>query len=496
MKQNKAFTVIELVIVMAILGILVLLASSNFSSYVKAAKTKHISNDIRVYEVTLEGEKLRKENLTDNWLYLSNYTLDKVNISNELFNKKGEILNNVEENLIIIPKDKIKVNSSLKGTFLLDKEKDEVLYYNGHLSGVPKDYVDVIPNDDSDFIWTSSNSLVTIVGYKGTKTDVMIPDKLGGETVVAINNNAFNPNTSNNVKKAVLTSVLIPNTVTTIEEHAFYGNSIKKAFIPDSVTKIGAYSFANNLLEYIEIPEGINFINTASFYNNKLKHVSIPKSVVEINSAAFQKNKLKSVEISNNVETIGNWAFESNLIENINIPTSVKQLGNGAFANNLLKSVIIPDNVKTIGESTFAYNKITNVVIPESITKIGNSLFRGNLLTSINIPESVTSIGEHAFRMNNLQNVTIPENVASIGQYAFASNVINQLNLKNNVPLSIGDSAFRENRMKTLKLPEKIISIGELAFYDNNDLKEVTNCSMLEVDIYFDSVPAITNTCQ
>ena len=91
-----------------------------------------------------------------------------------------------------------------------------------------------------------------------------------------------------------LTSVVIPDSVTTIGEGAFAGNNLTSVIIPDSVTSIGDYAFELN----------------------NLTSVVIPDSVTTIGNSAFQYNNLSSVYIganSNLTETtgIGRYAFRS-----------------------------------------------------------------------------------------------------------------------------------------------------------------------------------------
>ena len=91
-----------------------------------------------------------------------------------------------------------------------------------------------------------------------------------------------------------LTSVVIPNSVTTIGTGAFGQNALTNVVIPDSVTTIGA----------------------SAFRENNLTSVVIPNSVTTIGGYAFSGNNLTSVYIganSNLTETtgIGQYAFSS-----------------------------------------------------------------------------------------------------------------------------------------------------------------------------------------
>ena len=99
--------------------------------------------------------------------------------------------------------------------------------------------------DDQAFIYArnSDGSVdnTKVVGYGGAKREnVVIPN-----SVTTIGNNAFYKND--------LTSVVIPNSVTTIGSYAFYGNQLTSVTIPNSVTNIGGAAFSDNQLTSVLI---------------------------------------------------------------------------------------------------------------------------------------------------------------------------------------------------------------------------------------------------
>jgi hypothetical protein len=77
-----------------------------------------------------------------------------------------------------------------------------------------------------------------IVGYRGTSTQITIPDRINGYPVVGIGNNAF--------RSRHLESVHFPSTLVFIEEYAFYDNKLLSISLPASVTNVGAGAFDNN----------------------------------------------------------------------------------------------------------------------------------------------------------------------------------------------------------------------------------------------------------
>ena len=150
------------------------------------------------------------------------------------------------------------------------------------------------------------NAGLKIVYENGGGTDVVIPSQIDGKTVVAIGDYAFTKsgviptltaynndykvsllsyNSNNNyvVKplKSVLveglgiTSVIIPNTVTSIGTSAFEGNKLTNIEIPSSITEIGVRAFADN--------PNIVITNNSSIENTKEVWVDIFFSVDDDN---------------------------------------------------------------------------------------------------------------------------------------------------------------------------------------------------------------------
>ena len=160
-----------------------------------------------------------------------------------------------------------------------------------------------------------------------------------------------------------LTSVHIPNSVTSIDRDAFYGcTSLTSVYIPESVTSIGGGVLGEcTSLTSVHIPEGVTSIEGSAFYGcTSLTSVYIPEGVTSIGEGAFLEcTSLTSVHIPEGVTSIG------------------ESLGDGVF-----------------GECS----SLTSVYIPRSVTSIERNTFIGcSSLTSIDIPEGVTTIEDGTF---------------------------------------------------------------------------------------------------
>ena len=301
-----------------------------------------------------------------------------------------------------------------------------------------------------------------------------------------------------------LTSVTIPNSLTSIGSSAFFGctglttitSEIEKPF------EINSNTFSDDTYTNVEliVPKGTKALyqategwnkftniteaegeeevsefsvdgifykvkvgdkNTVSVTSGDVKYsddVVIPSkvtykkktySVTSIGSSAFEGcSGLTSVTIPNSVTSIGDYTFcGCSGLTSITIPSSVMSIGESAFSDcDGLTSVIIPNSVKSIESGTFSTcNGLTSVTIPNSVTHISSYAFMDcTNLTSITIPNSVTSIGDWAFSgCSGLTSLTIPNSVTSIALNAF-SGCSNLKNVTSEIltPFAIQDNVF------------------------------------------------------
>ena len=137
---------------------------------------------------------------------------------------------------------------------------------------------------------------IKITGYKGTDTDVVIPQTIGKDTVTVLGYECFCPVASRlpdgqfEVRKKI-ESVVIPDTVTKISERAFFAcESLKRVVLPKSLKCIENDAFCGCLLESVEIPGGTETIMELAFSRcSELQRIHIPASVQEISYPAIYR---------------------------------------------------------------------------------------------------------------------------------------------------------------------------------------------------------------
>ena len=225
------------------------------------------------------------------------------------------------------------------------------------------------------------------------------------------------------------TSYSIPNSVTSIGDSAFsFCERLTTLTIPDSVVSIGdsAFSWCKSLTS-LTIPDSVTSISNGAFYKCKhLTSLTIPNSVTSIGDSAFWDcSSLTSLTIPNSVISIGDSAFEyCSSLASLTIPSSVTSIGDSAFSScENLTLLTIPDSVTTICDEAFSWcSRLTSLTIPDSVTSIGNGAFyKCKHLTSLTIPNSVFFIGNWAFAdCSDLTSLTIPDSVTTIGANPFS----------------------------------------------------------------------------
>ena len=247
-----------------------------------------------------------------------------------------------------------------------------------------------------------------------------------------------------------LTSVNIPNSVTSIGYSAFEASGLTAITIPNSVTRIGGHAFLCCYgLTSVNIPNSVTSIGNAAFFSCGLTSITIPNSVTSIEDFAFfQCSGLTSITIPNSVTSIGDRVFE---------------LCTG------LTSITIPNSITSIGHQFFAgCTGLTSITIPNSVTSIGSYAFRDCTgLTSITIPNSMTSIGEMAFyNCTRLTSVIIPNSVTNIGYNAFNDcSVLISVTVEIETPLTIDENTFSNRANATLYVPSGCKAAYEAADY-------------------------------
>ena len=330
-----------------------------------------------------------------------------------------------------------------------DFQSDNLYYNITSDTTVEVTYQDQWPFDNYDGLTTAT--IPETVTYNGTTYSVTI-----------IGDDAF-------LLCYSLSSITIPNSVTSIGDNAFNGSSLTSITIPNSVTSIGNWAFEDcSSLESVTIGNSVTSIGERAFEAcSSLTSITIPNSVTSIGSGAFQYcSSLSSITIPNSVTSIGSSAFNgcSSLTAPVynahcfaymptsfegayTIPDGIKQIAGGAFSGcSSLSSITIPESVTSIGGAAFSNcSSLSSISIPNSVTSIGSGAFY-NTLWYNNQPDGVVYAGKVLYKYKGTMpantSITIEDGTVSISPYAFdGCSSLTSITIPNSVT-SIGGSAF------------------------------------------------------
>ena len=159
---------------------------------------------------------------------------------------------------------------------------------------------------------------------------IEIPSTYKKKKVTSIGNECFNG--AYNSNKSRISSIVLPSTITSIGDKAFYKTSLEELTISDSVKSIGVSAFAETTIKKLVIGDGLETIQGFEECN-ELKYVLFGKNVKTIETYAFYHcYSIESLELPEGLTTIGSAAFRRcSQLENIVIPSSVTSISHNAF---------------------------------------------------------------------------------------------------------------------------------------------------------------------
>ena len=337
--------------------------------------------------------------------------------------------------------------------------------------------------------------------------------------------------TATNTLIAACKNTIVPTSVPTIGECAFYGcKGLSSLIIPDNVTDLERWAFLDctDLLRVV-IPSSINRLNDGVFFGCNNLFFEFPSNITSIGTNALcQIGTLlwnynyappagityNSLVFGDSVTTI-NWNIPTRYLKSLHIPSNVKSIRNQTelsidgiedlywntkvslnvirgWANtypSILKTVVFGDSVENIDTYVFLSHDWEGTIyqrcpyLETIIVEPGNPYYdsRGNCNGVI---ESVSASVDgdnyhHDYIKDRLvlgcKNTIIPSSTTSIGNYAFAGcKDMNYIAFPDNV-ISIGEYAFSGcSGIINLNIPTNVITIGECAFSRCDGLMAIT----------------------
>lgn len=287
----------------------------------------------------------------------------------------------------------------------------------------------------------NGTAIITDFDWKGNKyQDVYIPNMIDGYTVTTIGEGAFSCDENDFFSELVV--VTIPDTVTTLEEKAFFLAPVSAINIPQNLRTIGSGALTTK--------SGVQF-------NLVPQH----QWFAIIESALYEKATKKLIAISGTEDSL-------------NIPDGIKTIGayacyNGKRTDEYFGSmkVYVPDSVTTIGEYAFANIALSCKYGEEygfaGVQVLGEGCFRDVLFhRPFTLPEGIKEIPAYAFESSSITGYfTLPNSIEEIGDYAFSSFRSDYQYFR---------SASVEDTSNTSTLPSNLKRVGNYAFYRSNEV--------------------------
>ena len=239
-----------------------------------------------------------------------------------------------------------------------------------------------------------------------------------------------------------VTSLTLPEGMTSVDRYAFWGMSFASVVVPASVTYFGEDAFAYNQnltrFEYLgseaecgsyEILRNSNNIVYFKGLVDMLSYAHDYLDTVIITGGTMYEGYYHTTYIDNS--NANNTYFEEGYlrddvlaVETLLLPNGLLEIGDFALHNaRHLEQITIPAGVTRIGESAFEECRSL-----ESVTFAGRALreiddwafYNCHALKTINIPEGVTTIGKAAFfDCAYLKEITLPTTTQVIADNAF-----------------------------------------------------------------------------
>lgn len=404
------------------------------------------------------------------------------------FDSTGKVFEKRTSNEVVVERNHIQPMVAIEATFEKVMTDNEIWYTS-------KDGKVVTPTSSTGF----GANIVS-----NTYTDGLGVIAFDGP-VTKIGYRAFYENTT-------IKGVILPSTVTEIDDWAFFNSSIESITINDGVTRIGEYVFSRSRLESVVVPDSVTEIGTYAFSTSILKEVTLGSGLTEI-GRIFNQCGIKEIVIPNNVTAIRGDAFEEcYYLKKVVLGEGVKTIEPGAFygcakleefygdyvtddhryvvidgelvaaALYGLTEIVIPSQATNIAQAVcakdqnFAYNSpIERIVIHDEVTTIGASAFINNITKELYLGKKVNQIGTSAFTQypnRYIERVDISD-IDAWCRIEFLKNETGAISY-GSTPVENGTKVYLNGELITdVVFPAELNEVGQMTFMNWKQLNSV-----------------------
>ncbi len=324
------------------------------------------------------------------------------------------------------------------------------------------------------FMLNSDGNSYTVAAASTSITTADIPSTFKGKPVTGIGFGAFQYCFG-------LTSITIPNSVTSIGSYAF-----------SDCEKLETIYFKGSEEQWNAIKKGICWDEDAGSETAKGTYTVIFNSDGDDNivdsgkcgdNLTWKLTKDGTLTISGTgamYDYSGNsgapWFKYASRITKLNVASGVTSIGDYAMSLCPLTAVTLPASVTRIGSAAFMKcTSLISIQMP-GVTVIDRYAFNScSALSDIGFGKTLTSLGYGAFSFcSSLTSVTLPAGFDSIDPYAFAKcYALQSVTVPSGVRY-ICEGAFGDcKKLSVISLPGTLSSIGTAAFANDNLLDRI-----------------------
>ena len=332
----------------------------------------------------------------------------------------------------------------------------------------------------------------TLVKYRGTEKNVSVPD-----TVETIGESAFEGNTD-------IELVVLPKSVKQIEAYAFWGcSSLDTVVLGTGLKEVGDYAFANcKGLEQMTVPVNVRSIGIQAFVDCvNMKDITIPPEVTQIHETAFdgcyrltihcepgsaadqyaqifyekQKEMPEYEDVPEYQTEIGGAGQEdkedpgNDPAQQTNAPgqesaETGNMLGSTRVVGN--QAVVFIDNTSPVVFEKEVDSAQSNMEEPELLLPETGGQTEGQpgKLPKYTIVDGTLVADQAYYRNKTLDKVTLPEGIEEIGQFSFARSSVSRIMMPEGLKNICYGAFYHCGQLTEVTLPESVEVIEPKAF--------------------------------
>lgn len=286
------------------------------------------------------------------------------------------------------------------------------------------------------FMTAAEASAVTDIGTSFKSSDIVHFEEFVYFTGVTVLDNAF-------WGCSQLTSINLPNGLTTIRNYAFYLTGLTELVLPDSITTLGDDAFRNAInIRTLTVGRNVATVGKRLF----MKMTSL--EVLNLGSGDYSAVYSQMFQDSPNIRVI-------NIGDSVTRINTVPDSDGGNLRTEVLEEINVEENNPVYSsyngalmnkEKTILYKYPSakqTLEIPTSITKFDKSSFWGTCIDNLIIPSHVTDLSSFSiFTEAKMRYFSYSGDVLNFGRYIFSKCVNLEEFSFRDFTTSIGDTAY------------------------------------------------------